>query len=164
MIKPIPQCYWVVPGKLIAGEYPRNQSLQTSPEKMNKILGVGVTSFIDLTEYAELSSYEAYLKTAMHYQFPIKDLSIPESPELTMKILDLIDALISDGEVVYLHCWGGIGRTGLIVGCWLSRHGGRGDDVLKQLEMLWVNCSKYPDRESPETIEQVQYILDWDGQ
>ncbi len=24
---------------------------------------------------------------------------------------------------VYVHCWGGVGRTGTVVGCWLLRHG-----------------------------------------
>ena len=31
---------------------------------------------------------------------------------------------------MYLHCWGGVGRTGTVVGCWLVRHGRTGDEAL----------------------------------
>ncbi|MFZ5949388.1 MAG: fused DSP-PTPase phosphatase/NAD kinase-like protein [Candidatus Rifleibacteriota bacterium] len=27
------------------------------------------------------------------------------------------------GKPVYVHCWGGLGRTGVVVGCWSRRHG-----------------------------------------
>ena len=39
------------------------------------------------------------------------------------RILDDVDAALADGGAVYVHCWGGIGRTGTVVGCWLVRHG-----------------------------------------
>ena len=39
------------------------------------------------------------------------------------RVLDAIDKDIADGRTVYVHCWGGIGRTGMVIGCWLVRHG-----------------------------------------
>lgn len=30
---------------------------------------------------------------------------------------------LAAGQTVYVHCYGGIGRTGTVVGCWLVRHG-----------------------------------------
>ena len=33
-------------------------------------------------------------------------------------ILDSLDTAIADEHTIYLHCWGGIGRTGTVVGCW----------------------------------------------
>ena len=46
------------------------------------------------------------------------------------RILDDVDEAIAGGGLTYVHCWGGIGRTGTVVGCWLVRHGleGRGRD------------------------------------
>ena len=37
--------------------------------------------------------------------------------------LDAIDAELAAGGLVYVHCWAGCGRTGVVVGCWLVRHG-----------------------------------------
>lgn len=36
-------------------------------------------------------------------------------------ILDAIDR--AAGSIVYVHCWGGHGRTGTVAGCYLVRHG-----------------------------------------
>ena len=47
-------------------------------------------------------------------------------------ILDAIDAALDGGKTVYVHCWGGVGRTGTVVGCWLVRHGKTGDEALRQ--------------------------------
>lgn len=41
--------------------------------------------------------------------------------------------------MVYLHCWGGIGRTGTIVGCWLARNGFPGKAALCLAESL-IEC------------------------
>ncbi|WP_374108489.1 hypothetical protein [Nostoc sp. XA010] len=30
-----------------------------------------------------------------------------------------IDRALNGQEKVYVHCWGGIGRTGIVVGCYL---------------------------------------------
>ena len=59
--RPIENCYWVVPGKLLAGEYPRNQDDASSPEKIARLTDAGVSVFIDLTEQGELSPYQRWL-------------------------------------------------------------------------------------------------------
>jgi protein-tyrosine phosphatase len=38
------------------------------------------------------------------------------------EVLDEIDAALDVGEVVYVHCWRGIGRTGTVLACWLIEH------------------------------------------
>ena len=53
MKRPIPYCYWVVPGKLLAGEYPRYLDEESSREKVRKLTDAGVTAFIDLTVEGE---------------------------------------------------------------------------------------------------------------
>ena len=159
--RPIDNCYWVVPGKLLAGEYPRNCDDATSPQKVAHLTDAGVSAFIDLTEAGELSQYEQWLEGASHQRFAVADGSVPESPALTTEILDAIDHHIDAGRTVYAHCWGGVGRTGTIVGCWLARHGYAGQAALERLQQLWQQCPKSRYRKSPETSEQRDYILGW---
>lgn len=81
--RPIEHCYWVAPGKFLAGEYPRNQDNDSSILKIEALEAAGASSFIDLTEKdEELLPYSALLETASYQRFPIRDVSVPESPEI----------------------------------------------------------------------------------
>jgi predicted protein tyrosine phosphatase len=162
MDKPIKHCYWVIPGKLLAGEYPRTMDEQSSKEKIGALIESGVKVFIDLTEEEDgLLPYSDLIGSVTHLRFPIRDVSIPKTTETTKVILDTIDQSIKHEEMVYVHCWGGIGRTGLIIGCWLARHGLGGEKALAQLRELWKLCPKSGWRQSPETRDQELYILNW---
>jgi ADP-ribosyl-[dinitrogen reductase] hydrolase len=161
-MKPIEQCYWVVPGKLLAGEYPRNKDEVSTRGKIGALVDAGVKVFVDLTEEDEgLLPYAEMLDGVRHLRFPIRDVSVPASPEVTVAILDTIDAHLHRGEMVYVHCWGGVGRTGVIIGCWLARHGQGGESALGRLRELWQHCPKSSWRKSPETLEQERYITAW---
>ena len=163
MHQPIEHCYWVAPGRLLAGEYPRNIDEDSSRLKITALILSGVTAFIDLTEDTEgLLPYSDFLETVSHQRFPIRDLSIPKPKALAVAILDAIDHHIGRGGMVYLHCWGGVGRTGVMVGCWLARHGFPGEAALARLNELWQQCPKSARRVSPETPEQRHYILTWE--
>ena len=163
--RPIEHCYWVEPGQLLAGEYPLVKDDEAaSKAKLAALIEAGVTTFIDLTEAGELSPYAQWLESESqtHHRFPIEDVRIPDTPETTVEILDTIDTHIAQGEVVYLHCLGGVGRTGTIVGCWLARHGLPGAAALEHLEELWGKCPKSVTKpRSPETEEQRRYVREW---
>ena len=162
--KPIKFCYWVIPGKLLAGEYPRNLDDESSPAKIRALTDAGVTSFIDLTEEGEhgLKPYSHLLsEETERRRFPITDLDIPNSPDQTAEILDRIDANLADGKPTYVHCWGGIGRTGVIIGCWLARHGPGGQAALDELRRLWQNNPKSAWAISPQTRAQERYVTEW---
>jgi len=161
--KPIDNCYWVVPGSFLAGEYPRNLDEPSSIEKLADLKEGGVEVFIDLTEEGDRLPYSQWLDpdTQTHRRFPIRDVNVPSSPELTAAILDTIDDSLAKGKTVYVHCMGGIGRTGTIVGCWLSRHGKSGNEALERLAVLWEDCPKSAWTRSPETEAQRRYVRDW---
>ena len=160
--KLIENCYWVVPDKILAGEYPGHQEETKAQERIQALSDFGVKVFIDLTdESQQRTPYAGFLNDVLHQWFPIKDVSVPESKAYTQSILDAIDGHIDQGSLVYTHCWGGIGRTGLIVGCWLSRHGYPKEEALSRLRELWSNCPKSEKISSPETREQEDYILSW---
>lgn len=164
---PFPDSYWVIPGKFLAGEYPGAREEQAARRKLRALIRAGVDLCIDLTEPGELPPYtdwlraeaEEYMRSVEHMRFPIPDFTAP-SPKLVREVLDTIDAAIADGRVVYLHCWGGIGRTGTIVGCYLVRHGRTGRDAVADIAEL---RSATPNRiyPSPESPDQLDLILDW---
>ena len=167
--KPIENCYWVVPDKLLAGEYPIDLDQATSRAKMNDLIDAGVAAFIDLTEENEIArgnplrSYEDLLRSTCHQRFPIRDGCIPETPHDTVAILDTIDRHLDEGRTVYVHCWGGIGRTGTVVGCWLARHGYLGQAALDRLTELWQTCPKSAWAPTPEHGKQENYVRNWSG-
>lgn len=167
--KPIPESYWVIPGRFLAGEYPAGSSDLESRKQLTALLAAGFDTFVDLTRPDELQPYHktlaeesSQLGLATTYQrFPIGDFGLPTRPQMT-EILDSIDAALAAGHKVYLHCWGGIGRTGTIVGCHLVRHGKSGVEALRQLAAWWHAVPKsasYP--HSPETEAQREFILTW---
>ena len=86
---PIKYSYWVIPGKFLAGEYPRQLEKEASKEKIDALIQAGVTAFIDLTEARDgLEPYTPFLdryasKGVTHQQFPIRDVSVPASPGQT---------------------------------------------------------------------------------
>ena len=54
-------------------------------------------------------------------------MSVLRSAEAVATILGAIDVALAQGRTADVHCWGWIGRTGAVVGCWLVRHGLTGD-------------------------------------
>ena len=131
-------------------------------DKLDALLNSGVTLFVDLTEEGELLPYANWLETAAHKRFPIPDTGTPRSVEQTRDILNAIDDHRGRGGTVYLHCWGGVGRTGTIVGCWLSRkNNGDTEEALHELQDLWKKNPKSKWRDSPENPWQINYIRNW---
>ena len=159
--RPIENSYWVVPGKLLAGEYPRDPGEESSLTKLTRLTESGVSAFIDLTQEGEFYPYTQWLGAETHQRFPIVDSSVPESRELATAVLDAIDEHIGQGRTVYLHCRWGIGRTGTILGCWLARHGHTGAGALARLNELWQHCPESRHWDCPDTREQERYILNW---
>ena len=159
--RPIENSYEVTKN-IYAGEYPRNKDEDSSYVKIKQFESFGITHFVDLTEAGELQPYEHLLYNgAKRLRFPIKDESIPQSTESVRGLIAKITKAIKGNPKakVYIHCWGGVGRTGLIVGCLLGelyRHSY--DETLKKLEELFSACPKSARRHTPETAEQHQFI------
>ena len=57
---------------------------------------------------------------------------------------------------VYVHCWGGIGRTGTVVGCVLADEGLDYDEIIERLAALRQGSRKAT-RQAPEV--PVQHAL-----
>lgn len=166
---PIPNSYWVIPHRFLAGEYPGGFNRERVRQRVNAYLDARLDTFINLTQPDELPPYDPILlEEAAYYNLrvetihlPIRDFGLPTRDEMLI-ILNHVDGALEKGHNVYLHCWGGIGRTGTTVGCYLVRHGMTGDEALAQLAQWWQNDPRrayYP--RTPETDEQIQFVRDW---
>ncbi len=159
--RPIDNSYQVT-SQIYAGEYPRNKDEESSLVKIRQFESFGITHFIDLTEEGELASYENLLYPRASYQrFPIRDVSVPKSTEDVRKLVDDIIGIVHNNPdaKVYIHCWGGVGRTGTIVGCLLSElYELNYMETIGRLELLFSACPKSAYRETPENAEQRNFI------
>ena len=162
-----PDCYWVEPGRLMAGEYPGDWSEPTARKKLRALIESGVRTFVDLTEEGELESYEDWLAReagtagvdVSYHRHSIRDLDVPTS-EGMRAILDLIESAIDAGAPVYVHCWGGIGRTGTVVCCWLVERGLSGEQALVEIAQLREGIRKRL-MTSPEMPGQQDFVRAW---
>ena len=161
MRPPIADSYWVVPGKLLAGEYPGAKLDADADPRLAAFTAAGITSFVDLTEEIEgLTPYSRLLEGARCERLPIQDGGCPTPVEMRA-ILDWIDSEIADGHVVYVHCWGGHGRTGTVIGCWLVRHGAVPEAALTRIGELRRDVPDAAWMPSPETDDQIRLVERW---
>lgn len=168
--RPSANSYWVTRDRFAAGEYPGDRDSDRAATSIESLLRAGIDHFIDLTEERELEPYAGILEQVArriglrvgHERHPIVDGRVPTSPDQMVRILDAIDSALSEGKTVYLHCWGGVGRTGTAVGCWLVRHGSTGEQALHQINDRWLGVEKvWRIPNSPETPDQIDYVRNW---
>jgi protein-tyrosine phosphatase len=77
-------------------------------------------------------------------------------------ILDDIDAAVAADKVVYVHCMAGLGRTGVVVGCYLVHHGTSGTEALDEIPRLRAGITGGP-MTSPYTEAQRHDRWYWIG-
>jgi len=171
-LKPFERCYWVRPQRLLAGCHPGDIDPKKANRSLRALHQAGIRTCIDLTEGSELDfegrqllRYDEKwinLSPALntYLRSPVRDGHVPSEGQIRA-ILDFIAAEIERGRAVYVHCLGGLGRTGTVVGCWLARHGiASGPAVLEKIQELRKND---PTRRlaSPQTEVQRAMVMSW---
>ena len=143
-------------GRVIAGRHPCAWGAEYAWLEVDGLVKAGVTLFVDLTQSGELDPYASLVEPPARYlNRPIRDFSVPVRDDL-VGILDDIDLELEAGGIVYVHCWAGCGRTGVVVGSWLVRHGVAPDEALRRIaEARGLGC--------PQTLEQRAFVLGWNA-
>jgi protein-tyrosine phosphatase len=108
---------WIEQGKVLAGRHPCAWSPEDAEAELRQVLAHGVTLILDLTQEGELTPYSAHVPEGVrHVRVPVQDFTVP-TPEQIVDALDTIDEELARDGVVFVHCWAGCGRTGVVVGC-----------------------------------------------
>ena len=173
---PTIRSYWIIEGKFLAGAYPGSPDQAKHRQRIEELWQAGIRTFINLVEKDETNNsgksfrrYDSILRDltreandqAAHLRFPVLDLSIPTVDGMR-SILDAVDLSLQADRPVYLHCFGGVGRTGTAVCCWLLRHGAaQPHNVVKLLYDLRQADHETRDRKAPETNEQIAFVEEW---
>lgn len=102
----------IVPNRITVGGYPTELRV----EALKKY---GVTKFICLNdEYGngKFIPYAKDLKQDEFVHFPIKDMSANATDISIIELCEKLGNMVLKGEHLYIHCAGGHGRTGTVVG------------------------------------------------
>jgi ADP-ribosyl-[dinitrogen reductase] hydrolase len=160
---PLPNSYWVLPGRLLAGEYPGALERDTARERIAQLLAAGIDCFVDLTAPEEAPPYEELLPSGIAYhRRPVRDHDVPSDPAEMAGTLELIESALRSGRHAYVHCRAGVGRTGTVIGCLLVERGLSGDLALEELNRLWQHSARAELWTSiPETDDQIEYVRGW---
>lgn len=172
---PFPRSYWVRPGLLLAGAYPGNLDKPRADEKLTALLKSGIRVVVNLMKpdetnwngapfspyaerLAELAAGQGLQVSVIRR--PIRDQGIPDVKQMR-DILDDIDRSMNANVPLYVHCWGGKGRTGTVVGCHLVRHAiATGNDALEMIADLRRNDPKAHEP-APENKLQCDFVRRW---
>lgn len=167
-----PRWFTVRSARLLGGEHP----CPTGNERLHRIRlkqlrELGVTTFVDLTEYGRENGIEPYRKRlrwvardglpVSYHSFSIRDAAVPWSAEHAEAILDVIDIALANDERVYVHCRSGVGRTGTMLALHLVRHGCTPREALRLVQAAWQKDPRsavWP--HCPQTDGQRRYVLE----
>ena len=122
--------------------------------------------FVNYAADANQIASELGVDPVTYLHVPIVDLSVPRSVDPLFVLLDQILAHYEGGGgSVYIHCWGGRGRAGLVGGCLLAlfREELDADAVLSTVQAAYdsrVGAAGMPSqlKRSPQTEAQRRFV------
>eukprot|EP01029_Cantina_marsupialis_P004874 TRINITY_DN1515_c0_g1_i1.p1 TRINITY_DN1515_c0_g1~~TRINITY_DN1515_c0_g1_i1.p1 ORF type:complete len:783 (+),score=226.63 TRINITY_DN1515_c0_g1_i1:40-2349(+) len=139
---PTQESNWLLPNRIMAGAFPACENDGITRSVLRKLMNLGVTTFVCLqSEFDPRASKDHWrqqgkLRPYMHdatalqaemgkpeklhfLHFSIVDCSVADDKS----VIDFVKQLCwraNNGEVLYVHCWGGHGRTGTVLSLMLS--------------------------------------------
>jgi len=191
-VGPTRESNWVILDRLMVGAYPSSFDDAENEQILRGILECGITTFVCLQleyqhgvpecQWRAGISLRPYIEDAMEICEKERGRGVIVEPEqlkflhhgivdcgtttdLTVLelALDVCYRLLAD-EVIYLHCWGGHGRTGTVVAVALGlMYDLPSQEALRRTQLyhdLRVCSLNVPSPQTPQQRRQVERILD----
>ncbi len=172
---PFDRTWWIDPGRIIGGRYPGTDDAARSREMLDQLLDAGIGMVVNLQEATErgrggrlFPDYEPVLHqlaaergvAVQVVRFPIPDWGVTTAERMSL-ILGAIEATMAQGRQVYVHCWGGHGRTGTVAGCWLVRTGLTPAAALEAIRQARLHDPHLARQRSPQSDDQLAMVRGW---
>lgn len=149
---------------LFAGQYPGSKNAALHAIKLYDLEMLNIDCIVSLMEVSESKRFTPYQQTLMQrnpkiefFNYPITDMSVPTKKQL-YDIVHHIQTLLTSKKRVYIHCWGGHGRTGVVVGALLIYNGYTPQNALAKIKEERMK-TPFKEEPSPQTDEQIEFIL-----
>jgi protein-tyrosine phosphatase len=133
-------------------------------DEVSGLIHQGVDTLVSLLEAAEARDLDLHGEAtacALHglrfVHFPIPDRGVPRSRPGFEVLLDELGQDLGSGKAIIIHCRAGIGRTGIVAACLLTRLGVAADEVFTVL-------SKARGLRMPDTPEQEAWVRQFAAQ
>jgi len=157
--------WWIEPGRILAGEYPASPDPALHGVKLALLADAGIRTIVDLAspgdgraaydvDWTAIAEIRGLSFKRVHH--PIPDLGVVDDKGFQAIVND-IDREFADGRGVYVHCWGGVGRTGTVAGIWHVSRGRSVDEALTAIAEARRGTRK-ASRQCPEMECQLEAI------
>jgi len=119
---------WLIPGK-VAGH-----SAPASVEDLLYLKQRGIKALVRMAELnkAKISGTQIGGLGFTDYQEPVPDFTAPERDQLD-NIIAFMKASIAEGRPVGVSCGVGLGRTGVVLGCFLVSLGYKAQEAINEV-------------------------------
>jgi len=149
---------WVIPDKLAGSALPGKPLLDEVSVRsdIGALAESGVTILVSLAKAHDfIDEICKEFKIVWRY-FPISDFSVPaDSAAFDRLIMDIVE-YINNGESVCVHCYAGVGRTGLVLSCVVGR--------LYALDAHKAIAAIRRSRYAIDTVEQESFVISYLGE
>jgi protein-tyrosine phosphatase len=180
---PTPTSHWLIKGRVLVGSCPGTHtydpvtdekqrcSRETVQSELSALQVAGVSQFFNFQQRMEEKHCRPYYAnqlervwaghgdTPVVNRFPTVDGGTWPQTELA-KITDAVEQSLRGGHVIYLHCYGGHGRAGIVAAMTLNRVYGVGaDDALAVVQRRHGARERSMDgHRSPACEKQVEQV------
>jgi protein-tyrosine phosphatase len=132
MVKVVSHPLLAVPGRLLAGPMP-HRPLEPALKRIRDEGGTAVLCLLrdtDLPQEILDDLLGSYRRAGLEVlRFPVPDFGVPDDPDAFAALVDDLLARLRRGEGIFVHCYAGQGRTGIVLACVLRAAGFEGDPV-----------------------------------